>query len=362
MTCQDMASKQPPGPPAASGSALIVVLWVLGLLSMFVAAFAFDMHIEARITSAWRKQMKAEYLARAGVELARMALFETADADLNNTDPSAYLAKGSDEQLRYAVWGLAHGGGVELSRDLGAGTVTVSIRPENARMNINAMIHVENRNQTFEEWDPLFETAGVPQEMRDSLVDCLLDWVDPNEMTHLNGAESQYYESLSPPYKAKNRPLATVDELLMVKGFNEPMGEGEMTVYDAIAGHLTAYSDDSKVNINAVSRETLMAVLDIDAHIAEAIVRERVGPDGQAGTEDDRPFKDLGDLLTRVPVLGQAVAARLTFSATGRFMIRARGKVGDVERMITCVVKLADKQIVVLNWYEGPPEDTPITS
>src|SRR3989339_1787944 len=37
--------------PPSSGSALIVVLWVIGLLSMFVMAFAFDMHVEARITS-----------------------------------------------------------------------------------------------------------------------------------------------------------------------------------------------------------------------------------------------------------------------------------------------------------------------
>ncbi|MDP2990016.1 MAG: hypothetical protein Q8O57_05570, partial [Kiritimatiellota bacterium] len=60
--------------PRASpdGSALIVVLWVIGLLSMFVMAFAFDMHVEARITSSWRKKLMAEYLAKAGVELARM--------------------------------------------------------------------------------------------------------------------------------------------------------------------------------------------------------------------------------------------------------------------------------------------------
>ncbi len=350
------------GQSARSGSALIVVLWVLGLLSMFVIAFAFDMHIEARITSTWRKQLKAGYLARAGVALARAALLETSDSDLNNTDSSAYLAKGSDEQLRYAVWGMAHGSGAKIERDFGEGTVTVSIQPENARMNINAMINLSNRDATFEAWESLFESASVPRDTWDGLVDCLMDWVDQNELTHLNGAESLYYEGLSPPYKAKNRPLATVDELIMIKGFNELIPDSDRMVYDAVAGFLTAYSEDQKVNINAASRDTLMAVLNIDVQLADEIIRERAGPDGQEGTEDDEPFKDLADLLARITVLGQAVADRLTFSATGRFTIQARGKVGDIEQVITCVVKLVDKQIVILNWFEGPPEDNPITS
>ncbi len=346
----------------SGGSALIVVLWVLGLLSMFVVAFAFDMHIESRVTSAWRKQLKAAHLARAGVELARMMLLETADSDLNNTDPAAYLAKGQDEALRYAVWGVAHGGGATLERPFGEGAIVLSIRPENARLNLNAMINIANRDATFEAWEPLFERAGVPRELWDGLVDCLLDWVDPNELTHLSGAESLYYESLDPPYKAKNRPLATVDELIMVKGFNEPIADSGVTVYQAVAGHLTAYSEDQKVNINAVSRDTLMAVLDIDAALAEQIIAERIGPDGREGTEDDQPFKDLNDLLARFPVLGPAVAERIAFSATGRFTIQSRGRVGDLEQVITCVVKLDGRRVVILNWFEGPPEDNPITS
>jgi len=346
-----------PAGPARSGSALIVVLWVLGLLSMFVMAFAFDMHIEARITSTWRKKLKAEYLAKAGVELARMALAETSDSEINNTDPVNYLAKGSDEKLRYAAVTLAHGGAAELSRELGAGTVAVSIQPENARMNINAMIHTEDRDATYAAWESLFESAGVPREQWDILVDCLLDWVDPNELTHLNGVESQYYESLDPPYKSKNRPLETVDELFLIKGFNEFIPDSDQTIYDAVAAYLTTYSEDQKVNINAASRDTLMAVLNIDAQMADLIIAERLGPDGLEGTDDDEPFKDLNDLLARIPVLDQVVAERISFNATGRFTIRVRGKVGDVERVITCVVKLADKQLSILKWFEGPPEE-----
>lgn len=345
----------------ARGSALIVVLWVVGLLAMFVAAFAFDMHIEARVTSAWRKKLKAEYLARAGVELARMALVETTDSEIRNVDAEIYLAKGSDQQLRYAAVALAHGGGAELTRTLGAGTISVVVQPENARMNVNGMIQVDNREATYDAWEMLFEHTGVPRDLWDTLVDCVLDWVDQDELTHLNGAESQYYESLHSPYQAKNRPLETVDELQLVKGFNEPISDEGPSVYTALADYLTMYSEDTKVNINAVPRDTLMVVLNIDAPMADEIIAERDGPDGLPGTEDDRPFKDLNDLLTRVPVLGPVVAERLSFGAGGRFSIQARGRVDDVERVISCVVHLDSRRhISILNWLEGPPEDHPL--
>ncbi len=344
----DLAQKNLSG-----GSALIVVLWVIGLLSMFVVAFAFDMHIESRIASTWRKKVKAEYLAQAGIELARMAMLQIDDPDLTDETLSAYLAKGSDQELRAAVVILAGGGGAELTKELGEGSVSVLIQPENSRMNINSMIHATDRDLTFETWSPLLETAGVPREQRDALVDCLVDWVDEDEFTHLNGAESAYYETLDPPYKSKNGPLDTVDELFLVKGFNEIIKETGTTVYHAIAPFLTTYSEDQKININSASAETLTAVFEIDSIIAENIVAERIGKDGIEGTEDDEPFRDIDDLLMRVPILDKSIEDYITFSAMGRYSLLSRGQVGDVVRMISCVVSLKDGRLQVLSWVQG---------
>ena len=340
-------------PQSCSGSMLIVVLWVIGLLSMFVVAFAFDMHIESRIASSWRKKLKAEFLAGAGVELARMAIVETGDSDVSKEDSSDYLSKGSDKAMRTCTLALANGGGTELSREIGEGTVSVIIQPENARMNLNSMIYSDDRELTYETWEPLFKMVGVPSEKRDSLVDCLIDWVDKNELTHLNGVESEYYESLSPPYQSKNKAIDVVDELVLVKGFNEIIPDTDFTVYEALSPYLTTYSEDQKININSVSAETLVAFLDIDSHIAEDIIDERLGPDGIEGTEDDDPFKDLNDLLLRVPVLDDSIADYITYNAMGRYYIESTGKVGDMERTVSCVVSLADNTLIILNWFEG---------
>ena len=335
------------------GSVLIIVLWVVGLLSMFVMAFSFDMHIEARIVSTWRKKIKADYLSRAGIELARMVLIETADPEVANPEVSGYIANGSDTDRRAATVGIARGSGAELTRKLGEGIITVRIRPENARINMNSIIVPGNTAETLALWDPLFETAGVPFDQRDALIDCLIDWIDPDELTQLNGVESEYYRGLTPPYESKNAPLDTVDELALIKGFDEVIPDTTQTVYEAVARFLTAYADDRTININAVDHDTLMAFLDVDEQLAEAIVYQRLGPDGIAGTGDDTPFKDLSDLLARVPGFNQALGPYITFSSRGRFYIQSSGKVGDIERTCACVVLLGDKNLTVQSWIEG---------
>jgi len=335
------------------GSVLIIVLWVVGLLSMFVTAFAFDMHIEARIVSTWRKKLKAEYLAKAGVELARQALLETADPDVTSPEISGYVSKGSDTARRTATVSLSCGGGAELARQLGDGTVTVRIRPENARINLNSIIIADNPAETLKLWEPLFETAGVSFEKRDALIDCLVDWVDQDELSHMNGVESEYYETLTPPYKSKNAPIDTIDELALIKGFDEVIPDTTQTVYEAVARFLTTYAEDRTININAVDHDTLMAFLDVDAQLAEEVIAQRAGPDGEPGTEDDTPFKNWSDLLARVPAVNQSLESYISFTSKGRFYIQSSGRVGDVERVCACVVLLADKKLTVLSWIEG---------
>ncbi len=341
---------------ARRGSALVVALWVTLLLSLFVAAFAFDMEIQARITSAWRKKIKAEALARGGIELARMALFKTAEFNPQNPDNVAFSMESEAEEFSNGVQALTQGGGATLSRALPSGLFAVSIQPENAKININSLIDVNNRDATYENWRQLFDIAGVSFEQRDALVDCLIDWVDPDELEHLNGAESSYYETLSPPYSACNGPFATVEDLVLVKGFAEEVPETGRTVYESVAEYLTTYAENEKININAVSAETLTVLFNMDPVVADWIVSERNGLDGEEGTADDRPFTDMNDLLARVPVLDPGIGAKITFSSAGRFRISSVGQSGGIRHAISCIVYFADKQMTILKWMEAAPE------
>jgi len=52
------------------------------------------------------------------------------------------------------------------------------------------------------------------------LSDCLMDWIEPGTDPRPLGAKQEYYDSLSTPYFMKRGPVTTIDELLLIKGFN----------------------------------------------------------------------------------------------------------------------------------------------
>src|SRR5262249_53922552 len=53
--------------------------------------------------------------------------------------------------------------------------------------------------------------------MDEPTAECILDWLDTDEESRENGAENDYYTSLSPGYACKNGPLDTIEELLKVR-------------------------------------------------------------------------------------------------------------------------------------------------
>lgn len=355
-TCQSGGSAD-----AREGSALVVVLWVVGLLSMFVLAFAFDMHIESRITSSWRRKLQAEYLARSGIEVARMALLATDDPDLSNHDSQSYQALGGDANIRAATWNIFNGGSAELQRELGDGTIKVSIHPENAKIDLPKMLQgliqpsvTDGYKLAAARMASILEQAEIPWEIGLVLVDTLVDWVDENDETLLNGAESDYYESLDPPYKAKNRMIDTIEELNMIKGFNEMIPDRDITVYDALAKFFSVYPSDG-LNINAADLDTLIAYYNIDSTLAQKIIESRAGPDGIIGTSDDVPYSDK-DLEELKHLLNLLPGDNPAFKHNGIFYLKSVGQVQDMVIQINCVVKLDGKTLQILKWTEGPTQ------
>ena len=54
--------------------------------------------------------------------------------------------------------------------------------------------------------------------MTDEISDAILDWLDADDTPRDNGAESDYYASLTPPYAPRNGPIQSIEELLLVRG------------------------------------------------------------------------------------------------------------------------------------------------
>jgi DNA uptake protein ComE-like DNA-binding protein len=76
--------------------------------------------------------------------------------------------------------------------------------------------------------------------MTPDVADAIVDWRDTDDTPSPYGAESDYYGSVQPPYRAKNGPFETVEELLLVKGVTPDLLYG----YDA---NHNGFLDDEEV-------------------------------------------------------------------------------------------------------------------
>ncbi len=87
--------------------------------------------------------------------------------------------------------------------------------------------------------------------MTSELADAILDFIDEDDDPRSAGAESDYYQSLTPPYRAKNGPLRSLDELLLVSGVTPRLLYGEDANRNGVLdpneddGELSYPSDDS---------------------------------------------------------------------------------------------------------------------
>jgi len=350
------------GDPVASvgGSGLIVVLWVVGILSLMVAAFAFDAHIEARLTSYYRKRKKAEYLALSGLEVAKLLMTKSAGMKGSSVDE-----EDEDDPWFESARRLKQGLGIRgLEETLGDGTIRLDIVPEPARRNINNLDMKKNKSESDLEsnLERILEVGGIAEELWPDYVDPFIDWIDTDDESRDEPAETEdYYSALDSPYKAKNGPLDTVGELLLVKNFDRTVlfggvidtgFEGEEPIrVSGIADLLTVYGD-GRVNVNAASQRVLMTLPGVDELVAGAIIEEREGWLDEAGETEDTHFKDVSDLFSRIPELSRAASEKYITTDSATYRITSVGSVRDVKRKVWCIAEYASGDLTILKWRE----------
>lgn len=324
------------------GAALIVALWVLIILSLLIGSFAFDMHIEAGITSYYRKRLKAQYLARGGVEYAKLLLQKS-------FKPSAFEgATEEEEAVRVQSINLSKGISVSgVSRELGAGKFTVDIVPEPGRRNINTL--------TDDDWDEIFDQGKIPESEWPTLRDCVYDWIDESDEHRLHGAESDDTFYTERGYEVKNAPMDSVDELLLIKGFTpemvyggKPMRKGD----DPMPGiaHLLTVWGEGRVNVNTASREVLMTLPNVEPWMVDAILERRLGEDGEANTKDDG-FESVDEAIKYSGLPGE-LAGRISVSDRKYVRISSIGEVQQVRSGVWCIYEVGDSTMRPVYWRE----------
>lgn len=209
--------------PTRPGTALIVVLVVIVLMTLAAYTFSEMMVVERQATDRYGREAAARSFADSGVELAAAWIGTPADEDGVSENlfhnPSLFGgvlirdAEGARGRGRVSL--IAPVDSDETGTQLRIGLVN-----ESARLNVNALVGLG-----LEEADEALMLMSLPL-MTDDVADAILDWVDADDEPRLYGAENEAYQ---PDYTAKNGPLESIDELLLVAGVTPELLYGEDT-------------------------------------------------------------------------------------------------------------------------------------
>ena len=247
-----------------SGVVLAMVLILGLLLSTAVVSFSRRSVIDGMIARNRDRAAQAEALARGGLQVAIGLILEDALADAAGAQngQSGTGATLDDVWARIADTQLVTPDG---------DTLRITIRDTGARLNLNALVdYAEDESEFADQTDaeeflvaflekliadmdiPPGEKFYDPRELGRNLI----DYIDPDHIRFGGrGDEDGYYQQQTPPYRAANRPLLSLDELSLIEGFDAQLVR-------ALKQYVTVYPPVGAqgINLNTAPPHVLTAI------------------------------------------------------------------------------------------------------
>ena len=291
------------------GAALLLSLWALFLLSAMVISWAVQISSQVTLSGNANRVLDAEAMACSGAEVA--------------------LHPGVKP------------GAASLEGMIGRGkTYKAQISGEGGRLNLNWLIAGEDpaRLGVLRKY---LENKGIDLNERDHMMDCLLDWVDPDSLVRLNGAEE------SEDYHPDNTLLTRLDTLKKVKGWEQftsrPGWDDDFTL-----------NSSGPVDMTWASHDVLLALPGMTEEIVDRFLQIRRGPDGIDGTEDDAQFTNVDQVRTTLGWQQEQFnqLSPLISVKDPVFRIVSTGRAGDATRVVQLVFRRAGLSPQVITWRE----------
>ncbi len=333
------------------GIVLLVVLAIIAVLGLLAGTFAFRMNAELAAVKASADLQQARLAARSGIDrMIHLLRTDRTNVDAWYDNPDYFrrvpVWVEGDETLSASPWEkdpvpgrAAWRYSIPSTYEAPPGTtdeknkkMRYGLTDEASKINIANLANKALRAQVLSLLDQVRDQVHRENFVAEVLADSLIDWQDAdNTPNSLAGAESDYYYRRSPRYRAKNRPLQSLDELLMIRGWdglvlygedanrncfldpneddgaNEidtfPPDNGDGSLYRGLLPYITVHSWDwntsakdnkAKIPLNAVS----MKLLD-EARFQ--YLTEEISPATVQFIEDARKagytFRSVGELL-----------------------------------------------------------------
>jgi type II secretory pathway component PulK len=346
-----------------SGIALIIVMISIFVLTVLAGGFAYSMKVETKLARNANSESELEWLGRSAVECARWELAQ-----------QLMIAQEPYDALNQ-VWAGGIGGIGTSNSPLADFKNEIEVQGGGATWHILDLERKANINIANEAvLQQGLMVMGVDAGQMTPIINSILDWIDPDENVRIQGAESDFYQGLNPPYFAKNGPIDDISELLMIKGaadFYAPADPNQIQqgVYNPLASRFntsgavipaapvgltnlfTALSN-GKINVNTASAEVLQLVPSMTPEAAQGIVSAREGEDDGSGMFG--PYRNIGE-VRRVPEVSLPMLGALQQFCTTRsstFEVHVDAQVAGYHRHFVGILgRNSPRDVQILSFY-----------
>ena len=249
------------------GVALVIAMTAISILSVMLA----DMHANTStayvVSTSQRDRLQAEYMAKSGLTLTRLLIAREPELRLLVAPMLQMFTGKAPSQI--PVWKFANplllpfcdlegakeaaGGAMstESTKGLGKtpGTCEINAFSENSKVNVSDPLLLDGERasrsvamqlfsllggyQNPSPYDPLFTGRDADGNLstRLDIVSAMIDWWDidtsrtvfdpTSRQVSSAGAETDIYSNFKDPYKAKNAPFDSIEEIRLVQGVGD---------------------------------------------------------------------------------------------------------------------------------------------
>lgn len=237
-----------PTPYRQTGVALVLVLWILGLMTIMAGSYSLTTHREAELLQHAHERTKALAIADAGIHYAMLMLSLQDTKSRWRTDGEPYYWEAEGTRVRINI--LDEGGKIDLN----------AAQEPTLRKVLSLILRNDD------------------QAMR--LTDVIIDWRDADNLKRTHGAEAEDYQAAGLEQTPRNRNFLTLEEFRGVLGITPEL-------YQKLEPWFTLYTGQEALNPMKATRDILLVLSGGDVAAVNNYLFQRrqsqVGPQGQPG-------------------------------------------------------------------------------
>jgi general secretion pathway protein K len=299
-------------PRHQQGVVVIVALLIVALAVSTAAYMLQQQDLAARQLEAARDYEQARWVLRGGTHWARAILAE----DARNS--------GVDHGRELWASGLP-------ATDIEQGRISGAIHDQQGLFNLN---NLARDGKSSERDIAALKRLLATLSLRSDLAEAIADWIDADSVPNPRGAEDADYLRLPAPYRAANRPITALDDLLRVRGVDD-------AVLARLRPFVTALPRRTPVNVNLAPPEVLAGVVE-GLSLTEAQIL--------AGNRSAAPFRDRDEFRARLPRRDLEARDDEISVDSQFFLVEGRAQVGKADLRIRALLQRNGAGLPAIVW------------